>query len=222
MDDDPDRWFLEVDVRPRPRRGPPGRRWQTGQGDRFLGAFLVDAAVQTFAYGTQNLKRRAAKAARSGGTLMARARRAPASPEIAAAPPEPPPVAVERTPSVAIAPPAVAPAPPVPKAQPEIAPAPLAAPAPSVGAPVTEAALASIVAVRQPIRPEFPAGGLVSIVPSLVITAMVVMLLVAAVSMVGRMVFGPYWSLVFRSTFSTPYSQPQPQLPAFPGYMQRR
>ena len=153
---------------------------------------------------------------------MARARRAPASPEIAAAPPEPPPVAVERTPSVAIAPPAVAPAPPVPKAQPEMAPAPapLAAPAPSVEAPVTEAALASIVAVRQRIRPEFPVGGLVAMIPSLVITLLVIILALGAVSLVGRIFFPGLYYGTMMSLFAPAPPFPA-QFPRPPSYLQR-
>ncbi len=57
--------------------------------------------------------------------------------------------------------------------------------------PVTEAALASIVEVRQRIRPELPVEGFVAIIPSIVIGLLVLLLLV-----------GVYYTLTFAGNFA--------------------
>jgi hypothetical protein len=57
---------------------------------------------------------------------------------------------------------------------------------------MTDAALASIVEVRQAIRPEFSPGGLVALMPTIVIAALAVMLAVGAITLIGQMVLGPF------------------------------
>jgi len=217
MDDEPrDRWYAGVPVGR--RRGPPGRRWQTGEGDRYLGAFLLDPTGRWLKARAQNFKTRAANAAENGRAMMARTRRTPAPPGIAAPPSGEVPAPITPSPVMPIA---EAP-------QPEVIEAPAALaridppPAPSLTparAPVTEAALASIIAVKRPIQPEMPPGGLVGIIPTFVIAVLVVMLAIAAVSVAGRMLFGPFWSLSGGGAFSVP-SPPNPY--QFPGVPQRR
>jgi hypothetical protein len=56
--------------------------------------------------------------------------------------------------------------------------------------PVTEAALASIVEIRQPIRPEFARGGLVALIPSFLIAFLVVVLAVGVLALVGNLLPG--------------------------------
>ena len=69
-----------------------------------------------------------------------------------------------------------------------------AAPSPSghtpAAASVTDAALASIVEVRQPIRPEFRAGSLISLIPAAVIGLLVIFLLAGAAMFLRGMMFG--------------------------------
>ena len=71
--------------------------------------------------------------------------------------------------------------------------------------PVTEAALASIVEVRQPIRPELTRGGLVSLIPALVIAALIVMLAVAILAALSSMLFGPFGPLAVLNPFARRY-----------------
>ena len=68
--------------------------------------------------------------------------------------------------------------------------------------PMTEAALASIVEVRQPIRPEFAPGGLVALIPSLVIAALVVMLVIAGLVLISHEMFGPFSPLSLLNPFA--------------------
>jgi hypothetical protein len=73
--------------------------------------------------------------------------------------------------------------------------------------PVTEAALASIVEVRQPIRPEFTRGGLVALIPSFIIAFLVIMLAVGALVMVNGLLGG-----------ANPFAPSSPFAPSVPGF----
>ena len=73
--------------------------------------------------------------------------------------------------------------------------------------PVTEAALASIVEVRQPIRPEFTRGGLVVLIPSFIIAFLVIMLAVGALVMVNGLLGG-----------ANPFAPSSPFAPSVPGF----
>lgn len=73
---------------------------------------------------------------------------------------------------------------------------------------VTEAALASIVEVRQLIRPEFTRGGLVALIPSLVIALLVVMLAVGAIALVSGLLSGG----------NNPFAPSSPFAPSLPGF----
>lgn len=73
--------------------------------------------------------------------------------------------------------------------------------------PVTEAALASIVEVRQLIRPEFTRGGLVALIPAFVIAFLVIMLAVGALAMVSGLLGG-----------ANPFERSSPFAPSFPGF----
>jgi len=77
--------------------------------------------------------------------------------------------------------------------------------------PVTEAALASIVEVRQLIRPEFARGGLVALIPSFVIALLVVMLALVAVALMSDLLPGanPFGR-------SSPFAPANPPFPSFP------
>jgi hypothetical protein len=57
---------------------------------------------------------------------------------------------------------------------------------------MTEAALASIVEVRQPIRPECAPGGLVALMPTIVIALLVLLLVIAALVLISQRMFGPF------------------------------
>lgn len=80
------------------------------------------------------------------------------------------------------------------------------APAPGTSR-ATEAALASIVEVRQPIRPEFTRGGLVALIPSFVIAFLMIMLAVGAVAMVSGLLGG-----------ANPFERSSPFAPSLPGF----
>lgn len=224
MDDEQrDRWYEASNVGPRPGRGPPGRRWQTGEGDRYLGAFVVDAVRQALARGTQNLKGRAATVVENGRAMMARGKRAPAPSGIVTSPAEPAPDPIAAV-LATFAPPAEKSPTPEPTSSAAAAAPVLAAalPVTSVQTPVTEAALAAIVATRQPIRPEMPsAAGLVGGLPSLVTGAAAILLTIWFLSIAAHAVFGAYWSLMLQSTFSQP-SPPTPFQFPFPLPPQRR
>ena len=89
------------------------------------------------------------------------------------------------------------------------------------GRSVTDAALASIVAVRRPIRPEFAPGGLVALIPALVIVAVLVMLVIGLAAAASPELFGPFGPL---SDFNV-FGQARPSTPPnafFPGYPYRR
>ncbi len=78
---------------------------------------------------------------------------------------------------------------------------------------MTDAALASIVEVRQPIRPEFSPGGLVAVIPVMVIAALLVMLAIGGLLFISQQVLGPFgfagifnpWAHLFPSTPSNPF-----------------
>ena len=60
------------------------------------------------------------------------------------------------------------------------------------GRSVTDAALSSIVEVRRPIRPEFAPGGLVALIPGLVIVAVLVMAVIGLAAAASPKLFGPF------------------------------
>lgn len=85
------------------------------------------------------------------------------------------------------------------------------APAPVVSA-VTSAALASVVAVRQRIQPEFPPGGVVAILPGIVIPLLVIMFVGWLAVAASHLMFGMGSLFAWSSPFSqqNPFSQQDP------------
>lgn len=87
---------------------------------------------------------------------------------------------------------------------------------------VTAAALASIVAVRQPIHPEFPQGGFVALIPAIVVPLLAIMFAGWAVVAASNLLLGLSSPFAPSNPFARQrsFSSPNPFLFSFPN--QRR